>query len=304
MKPSILITLILALFSTSIWALTDYTDPTPQAAPQIPSKSKSRPVETVQSTNRSYDLRKASVDMGTRWALLQIESVNPNKSVSMYSIYSSFKTIYGITLDALYWASEQNSLNSSRANSLQRGRGLLNLNFNWLNFNDSLGLTTLDLLGGVALKGRKETLGSTRTDSHVGLELGKGIGALRSSLGYRYLFHGKASDSGELTIGNGHHVWAMVSYSFNDSVTLGAEYRGYQIGKGKDGFRLENNANFSNIESKAQMKVAESTSLILAHSFIVSRVDQSVRTDLLQAKIWEYEGAYGSTTSLTLNIGF
>ncbi len=300
-------TLSLMFLSHSVGALVDYSEPAfqPQnsGARSISApKPKTTSTKKISSPNRSKGGPMGTLNMALSQGFSNVELDGLSAKVNKTKIEGHFQTQYNIYLDFSYWQASSAEKQISESNEYQKGNPDVILGFNWLQFGSVQDAANIDLYGGAVFGQKGSELGTERTTKVFGLKTAKRFNQFALGLGYEMGFTDTPDGDDEMAIGNIATLAASVGWSVSPDIRFIIEANNYKISASDAAGRsnvLTRDLSFSSITPKAHLNLSPWVMLELGATFRTRRLRDP---DLVKARLWDMEGAYGNSMFASLGI--
>lgn len=280
---NLLLPLILFSFSFQVFALVDYSDPSPE-----PSKMQKISLKNI-SKNESSGLSRSEFSLSSGYEMAQINS----EKVGAMNFDLHFGTPYNVFFDGSYWQADYKGQS-------QAGNPKFILGFNWLKIGSQSDEARLDLMAGMKLSSTAE-IASSRTDKIFGVETTKRFMNFAIGFGYELTVVGDAKNQKEEAIGNIHRISATAGWMVSNDIQFELEAENFKVMESADTNRanyLHTPLRFSTISPKLNLGLGSFVNFILGARFQMQKAAPT------EAKIFDLHGADSSTifTGLSFNI--
>jgi len=294
------------LFSLNLWALVDYTEQEYEKAPQLQTTAGNNKPVSVSSA--SLSTRQSSGGLISAFSLgnsIESQKVNINEQTKKVDKYHSnlfIQSGYNVFLNASFWMAKTDSEMISSNQKTQNGNPTFKLGFNWLRFGNQTELATVDLFGGMMLKGNSD-FASSRNDQLLGIETTKRFHQMAFGLGYEYRITGDPSNPGESVVGNISRFQAALGWKVSSDINLSLEANYIKVQGNNASLGqtiLSKGFNYGYVTPKISLALSHMVGIDLGGNFKTKKVliDESV----LKARLWEMQGLYGNSIFAGLNI--
>ncbi len=288
--------------STHSYALVDYTESTPIAAPSKKAAAR-RPIIQRAAPRKSTKANSKSgmLDFDFMYRQVDVNQEAANGKVSFIGLKGHIQTNYNLFLDFDYWGAASDSSDLTEANGYQKGNPKLILGFNWLRFGKAEEMSTIDLYVGGQFSGKSD-FASSRTDKIVGVETSKRFYDFALAIGYEYIITGQAKGD-ETSIGNIQNLKASLGWVVSPDIQFAIDANNYTIGDDLDGDsnnKLSEKISFASVSPVMHLGISPSISLKMGATF---RTKKAKQIDQMQAaKLWSLPGLYGNSLFVGLNL--
>ncbi len=296
----------LLLTSNLSWALVDYsTSSSEEIRPQrssttvVQKKRKSPNVSSKKSSNNRNGFQSDFlVDLGINSRSITIG--DRKESASTYNVNLMFATNYNIFIEAKYWYGKTDFAALSESSEMQKGNPTFKVGFNWLELGAPEEKVQVDFLAGMRLSGDSD-FATQRSDKIVGIETKKFFYSFVMGLAYELAMTGDTKSNDQMDIGNIQKLTLALGWQATPDIRFLAETSQVKIGQGDN----ENYANalnskdsFGNLKVKVLLGLSPLVDLNLGASFRTKKSSN----DLVDARLWDYEAAYGNSIFSSLSI--
>lgn len=301
-SPILFISILFA--ATSAHALVDYTEQVPsQPNVRAPKRSAPRSVKRMSNPrNGSSNLPSGAFELGSQYESQNVDIGSGDGTVSMINFNGHFQTPYNIFLDFAFWGASTDDVALSDSSSIQAGNPTVALGFNWLQFGKTNEMATIDLYGGLSIRGNS-AFASSRTDKIVGVETTKRFYAFALALGYELRLTGTPDKVEELDIGNIHKLSATVGWMVSHDIQFAVEGATIKVNNadatGRVNF-LAQETSFAYVAPKLGLSITPQVQFELGAKFRTKRADGNGQ-NLAAARLWDLQGSYGNTIFGGLN---
>ena len=295
-----------SFFSLPALALVDYTESARFKPQSSGASSVSRKGAATRSVTRPQKKRNhrgglgLELHSGLSYDTQDVEIGTKAGKVSALAFATHIQTRYNIFLAATVTQMRSDSIDLvSEKTSFQRGNPEILLGLNWLQFGKKEELATVDLYGGLSFGQKGSDFATQRSDQIVGVSTAKRFYDLALGLGYELRLTGDP-EGGELGIGNITRLSASLGWVVSHDIRFLIEGHAYDVRAGSGlGNALEETAKFGVMKPQLQLKLGRFIDFTLGATVRTRRLKDDT---LLQARLWNLEGAYGSGVFTGLNI--
>lgn len=295
--------LLLSFFATDSKALVDYTENSfrPRARPANRPKFK-RPkinqvAKTMQKRRASNGKNSNSIDVGAGIQSVDVAVNSLENKATFYKFSTYLQTNYNIYLDASYWYASADGEGITNTSKTYSGNPLVKVGFNWLKLGNSADMTLINFFGGALVKGtRKSPFASSRTDKIVGIETSKRFNRFVIALGYQLSFTGVPDLENEVDIGDIHTLKALLGWQATQDISFVVEGNLYKIKAAsnvEEGSILDENVSLGYVSPKLMLSLSRYFDLELGGLFRTRKVN--IDEQMVDARLWNYEGIYGNS---------
>lgn len=255
------------------------------------SAKKSRGAPSVIEFNSKYDSVKVNTnDGGTTGGLDIIKT----------KIF--VQTPYSIFFDASYWQASSQDLYATKSN--QAGNPEAKIGFNWLKLGNDADAAKVDLYGGYAFRATNTLVGSSRNDQIFGVHTSKRFADFAIAFGGEYRKSGTPTNSSDLIIGDVTRMHAALGWVATQDIRMSLEADMYTVraGQGDQLKNLQNDISFSTLTPKLHLGLSQYVELELGTSIRTRKPVVPNNQNLMDAKLADFTGVYGSSMFAGLNI--
>lgn len=279
------------------YALVDYSEE--ETAPVKKSvKKMSKPSSTSSSKNSglfSFKSKYNSTKVNT----------NQGKStgnVDQIDMSIDIETQSSFFVEARYWQASSRNLYASKA--YEKGNPKAVLGFNWLRSGSDADLSKVDIYAGYSFKQNDSLLGSSRNDQLYGVRTTKRINDFALGLQGEYRKTGTPASSSEMDIGDITRITASVGWVATQDIRFSLEANTYKINAGDkaNSYVLEKNLNLATLVPALHLGLSQNVELELGGVFQTRKPDKNQEQNVLDAKLMDIPGAYGSSMFAGLNL--
>ena len=298
--------LLLCFFARPGHALVDYTEPeafVPQSSGAA-SVSKKAPVSRSTTKPKRQTRGKGlglQLNTGLSFSAQDVSMGDTNGKVDQLAFEAHIQTRYNIFLAASYAQMKSSDISLvSDKTSYQKGNPEVILGFNWLQFGKPQDLATIDLYGGLSFGQNNSDFATQRSDRFFGVTTAKRFQNFALGLGYEM----RLTDdpvAGELAVGNISKLSASLGWVVSNDIRFLVEGHTYNVGNKDVSGGLTQDVKFSVLKPQLQLKLSPLIDLSLGATLRTRRLKEEVLTE---AKLWNFDGAYGSSlfAGLSINI--
>lgn len=279
-------------------ALVDYSDddeaPSKKSVTKLTkagSAKKSRGAPSLIEFNTKYDSVKVNTnDGGTAGGLDIIKS----------KIF--VQTPYSVFFDVSYWQASSPDLYSTK--SSQSGNPEAKIGFNWLKLGNDAEAAKVDLYGGYAFRATNTLVGSSRNDQIFGLHTSKRFSDFAIGFGGEYRKSGTPTNTSDIIIGDVTRMHAALGWVATQDIRFSIDADMYTIrsGNGDELKILQNDISFSTLTPKLHLGLSQFVELELGTTIRTRKPVIPNNQNLLDAKLSDFTGVYGSSMFAGLNI--
>lgn len=287
---SLFIPLLLS-FSSSAWALVDYSDEAPSSAPSRSSAPAAKSMARMPERNSSKSLTwKADYSLITNYESMKIS----DQKIGVMNIAAHVQTPFDVYLQGSYW-------NASTDAGSQQGNPKLILGFNWLRFGNPSEEARFDLYGGARLSSKSE-LATSRTDKIFGVETTKRFGTFGLGIGYEMTLAGKAKRETETQIGNIQRLSVSGGWMVSNDIQFEVEAENFTVQPDDSGAvnGLKEKVNFSTLSPKLNLGLAPAVHLEMGARFRMKKAKEELK--LANAGLFDLHGALANSLYAGLNL--
>ena len=291
----------------TLWALVDYTEQEYEKVPQIQTTtSNNKPMSVSSSTSISTKQNGGNLisafSLGNSFESQKVNINEQTKKVDKYNFNLFVQSGYNIFINASFWMAKTDSEMIASNAKNQNGNPTFKLGFNWLRFGNQTELATVDLFGGMMLKGNSD-FASSRNDQLLGIETTKRFYQMAFGLGYEYRITGDPANPVETMVGNMSRFQVALGWKVSGDINLSLEANYIKV-QGNDLALKENllskGFNYGYVTPKISLALSQVVGIDLGGNFRTKKVliDESV----LKARLWDMQGLYGNSIFAGLNI--
>ena len=296
----------ITLFTTQALALVDYSDSeveVPRKKSNNRIKVNKRPVNSTRgsaaASSSSNGNSMGEFMIGTGYSSQNVEVGERAGKVNAWHFEGHFQTNYGFYLTASHYMASSDSRDLTEASGTQQGNPVAKLGFNWLRFGSGAEAGTIDILAGASFSQSSSDFASSRTDKIFGIETTKKMASLVLGLGYEYRITGSPG-SEELNIGSIQKIYAVLGWTATPDIRFSFEAGTYKIGMGEGEYSLGEKTSFGYASPTVHLGLSPVVSLDLGAVFRTKRLGND---DLIDARLYDLKGAYGSSILAGMSIG-
>lgn len=284
---------------TQAFALVDYSDDD-----EAPAAKKS-----VKSIGKSGSAKKSrgapsTVEFITKYDSVKINTNDGGTTGGLDIIKSKIfaQTPYNIFFDVSYWQASSPDLYATK--SSQAGNPEAKIGFNWLRLGNDADAAKVDIYGGYMMRATNSLVGSSRNDQIFGLHTSKRFADFAMGLGGEYRKSGNPTNSTDLIIGNVTRMHAAVGWVATPDIRMSLDADMYTVRAGEgDKFRaLQEDISFSTLTPKLHLGLSQYVELELGTAIRTRKPVVPNNQNLLDAKLSDFAGVYGSSMFAGLNI--
>ena len=300
------ILIVWVLCPLNLWALVDYTEQEYEKVPQIQTSSGNPKPMSVNTTSISSKQNGgnfiSAFSLGNSFESQKININEQTKKVDKYNFNLFIQSGYNIFMNANFWMAKTDSEMISSNAKTQNGNPTIKLGFNWLRFGNQTELATVDIFGGMMLKGHSD-FASSRNDQLLGIETTKRFHQMAFGLGYEYRITGDPANPVETMVGNISKFQVAMGWKVSGDINLSLEANYIKV-QGTDSPLKESllykGFNYGYVTPKMSLALSQLVGIDLGGNFRTKKVliDESI----LQAHLWELQGLYGNSIFAGLNI--
>lgn len=283
---------------TPAFALVDYSDDDEAPATKKSVKSlksspakKSRGAPSTVEFNTKYDSIKINTnDGGTTGGLDIIKS----------KIFA--QTPYNVFFDVSYWQASSPDLYATK--SSQAGNPEAKIGFNWLKLGNDADAAKVDIYAGYMMKANNSLVGSSRNDQIFGVHTSKRFADFAMGFGGEYRKTSNPANSNDLIIGDVTRMHAALGWVATPDIRMSLEADMYKVraGEGDELRIMQNDISFSTLTPKLHLGLSQFVELELGTAIRTRKPVVPNNQNLLDAKLSDFAGVYGSSMFAGLNI--
>ncbi len=290
----------LMMFSFSTFALVDYT-PDDESV-NVPTNKSVKKI--TRGSGGSAKNRATQIEFSTRYEAIKVNTNNGAKNGGVDLVKGNLlvETPYSVFVGGSYWQASTSDMYATQ--SSQTGNPEAILGFNWFRTGTDVDLAKVDIYGGYSFKASNSLFGSSRNDQIFGLHTTKRLSMFAFGLGGEYRKTGNPSNADEIVIGDVTKIEASVGWVATQDIRFSLEASMIKIKSGNASREkaLKNNADFSTLSPKMHLGITPSVELEFGATFRTRKTTVDEGQDLMQAKLLNYNGAYGNSMFAGLNI--
>lgn len=296
----------IVLLSTNALALVDYSSPVDSEArsktPRRKIKINKRPSNSVQATSSPSRASSRSLgvfELRTSYLSQNIEVGNRTGKVDSWAFEGQFQTSYGVYLVANHYMASSKSLDLTSKSENQQGNPSVKIGFNWLRFGGGADAGSVDILVGASFGQGNSDFATSRTDKIFGIETTKRMGVMVLGIGYEFKVTGTPGTEEELDIGNIQKMYAVLGWMATGDIRFSFEAGTYKVNLGDGNYGLDKKTSFGYVAPELHLALSPSVSLDLGAIFRTKRLGNE---DLIDARLYDLKGAYGSSILAGLSL--
>lgn len=290
------------------FGLVEYGAPTQYGDEVVKPAVRNPPPKQVQTGNYDNTSKRRGFKMfgiGTKYNSTSVNSGGRSGSIQMLQAGINIRTPFSFFGDFQYFEGQSSSEDLSSRDSSQRGNPSGKIGFNWLELGNPEDNARLDVYFGVNAGVKNSDFAHTRNDKIFGAETSRRILDFVVAFGGKIILTGAPDDDSEMAIGNIMGAAAAMGYVVSEDIRFSLEGNYYRVGERTDyeGYALTEALSFSTISPKLQLGISTIFELELGAHLRVKRAESTKEEeDLLDAKLFNYPGAYGNTLFAGLNL--
>lgn len=303
------------LGSCNVFALVDYSEPVAVPEKKAVPKAELSSEAAKGSANSvgdgpSFSLVKAFSDLfgNLKFASTiglgnRVEELPELAKYNKYTFDMRIESNFHFFFQGKYWIGEGKRFNDNAYNKQsQRGNPELVLGFNFLKIGSAADLATMDLWAGMELPS-SSLLAHSRKDQLFGIELSKRFRVMGFGLTYEYRKAGTPERLNELAPGNSQMTKVTLGWIVSSDIQFHTEYAYLSLAENKQLNRNFEKVSFSKLTPKLVLNLYPAMDLSLGADFMVKRVDENKKQQLLDAKYFKPQ-AYGTALFSELTFHF
>lgn len=301
----IISTLIFSVSST--FALVDYSEPeykpknSGATRVENPTKSSPKNTSTRKVRRTGQGKRGRTLNMSTFYKTVDAKFSQGTGKAHFLGLKGKFHTPYNLYIDASYWQADSSSEILTEGGSSQKGNPELILGLNWLRFGPPSEVALVDFYGGLSI-GQDSEFAHGRTDQVVGVTTAKRFNQLALGIGYELRITGDAENENEMNIGNISRLSASFGWMTSNQIRFSIDGHMYSISSSDNTDatnRLNEKVKFATVIPKLGLNLSPIILLELGASFRTRRINDA---ELLGARLWSLNGAYGNSIFASLGV--
>ncbi len=308
------ITICIFILSFSLYALEDYTyeegsdysasSSSTRIAPNsgfFPKTSVQKSVERKAAISKK-SFKGSDIAVSTSFKSIDIASSNAEKA-KIVDFNIIMNTGLNVALGLYHWRTvsvDGNYFEKDSKNKSHSGNTKLYARFNWLKFGESHDATSVDLLAGYSM-GKESSLLATSSDvKMVGIRTFKQFYILALGIGYKMYFHDSTTLKDEVAISDVKNIHGNLTWIISSNLGFSTEVGSYSIsGKKSSSDLFAQKLEYSYIQPRLRFKIARRLNIEL--ETIYSNIESFKKNpNFLDARLWNYKGAYGNSISAGL----
>ncbi len=304
----------LVFFSTSTYALVDYSEMTSAApvrqnnnnpAPQVAPPAQPPAAQMVQREaprTQGSGNHQSWFNMSAGYEALSFNGQESENKIQFTQLRASIHTNYDLFLQLAYWQAQSSSAELTESSRSQQGNPMALLGFHWLKFGAPHELGTVDVYGGASLKGSSD-LASSRTDRLAGIETTKRFGDFLIGLGFDYRFSGNPKNGQEYAIGNVQRLSATLGWMATPDIQFLVEGTSARVMNALDSGAvnfLAENQSLGFVTTKLGLGLRSFVQLELGARFKTKEANDT--NSLVGARLWDLSGGFGNSLFANLNL--
>ena len=306
-----LIPLTIFFFTVSSFALVDYSDvitndnkDTPNSASPPNAATASKKMSSTIDASKGMPVARSQslLSLDLNWDTTEITLPTKNAKVNRGILTGHMQTPYNIYLDFQYWYGTTEDQRLAANNRWQAGNPSVKLGLNWLRFGQAQDMATVDFfLGGMVKGPTNSVFAATRSDLFFGGETTKQFQEFIFGLNYEMRLVGRPSRADEGEIGNVQKVATVLAWRAAPNIRFSVEGAGYRMAPkaGSVSNTWSGKHAWSYIAPQLDLALGSSLNVAMGALFPLKSVE--VNPELLQGRLWDFKGAYGSSIYAGLN---
>lgn len=296
-----LLSLALLLAVSNSFALIDYSDEDESSGPVKKSVKK-----ISKSSSPSNGQGGGLIELAMKYDSTNVTTQDGRSgTIDTAKTRLFMQTPHSLFMDLSYWQAGSNDLYST--SSYQKGNPVGIIGFNWFKFGQGSEAARVDLYAGYSMKATNSLFGSSRNDMIYGVHSSKRILDFALAFGGEYRNVGTVNDTKEMQIGDITRLHASLGWVATQDIRFSVETNMYTVKaatSSKDVYHLSNNLNFATISPKLLLGLTPNVELEMGASFQTrkAQVSDKENENMLDARLNDLQGAYGSSLFAGLNI--
>lgn len=287
--------------SSKASALVDYSGPSD-------SENRANKIESSPSFSKKENGRgtsNASFDFGTSYEMVSVSDHLGGGKAGISKVDGRFQTEHNLFFDFNYWMANTSSSQLSQESGYEKGNATLLFGFNWLKFGAPEEMVNVDLYLGGMLPQNDSHFASTRTDKILGVETSKRFLDVALGFGYEYRITDTPNDASEVAIGNMQKMNAGIGWQATGDIRFLLEASRVDINaygdKNSRRNSLREKISYGQISPSLELGIAKFLKFSMGARFQTQKMKTG--PDVMNAKLWSNDGAYGSSFFVGLGVG-
>lgn len=284
-------------------ALVDYSDKSEGSAGDFSVKSQAAAPQ-AEGAPRKRGMK--YLEFSTSFDSMEFSQNGRSGKAQMVGGTLSLRSPYSFFAELSYFEGRMEETNREHKSS-ESGNPKLIIGSNWLQLGGPQDNARVDVYVGVSNKTKNSAMGSSRTDKIVGVETSKQILALVLGLSGQYILTGNPEDSSELRIGNIARMGGGLGLVLSPDIRFSMEANYYRLSRADNiaatDYALVDDVTFSTLGPKLILGMGQLFELELGAHFQTKRPQtKQSNVNLLDAKLFQFPGAYGNSLFAGINI--